>query len=54
MYPENSVLLAEDRAIDEDRLVAIMEKFSTFYGQVILTSVFMPSTIPQDWTVIEL
>lgn len=54
LYPENSVILAEDRAIDEERLVQMMEKFSTFCGQVVLTSVFMPSTIPQDWTVVEL
>lgn len=54
MFPTDSVLLAEDRAIDEDRLLSMMKKFSTFYGQVILTSVFKPSTIPQDWTLIEL
>lgn len=54
MYPTNSVLLTEDRAIDDERLSIMMEKFSTFCGQVILTSVTMPSTIPQDWTVIEL
>jgi hypothetical protein len=54
IYPNNCVLLAEDRAIDEGRLVQMMEKFSTFCGQVILTSVFMPSTIPSDWIVVEL
>ena len=54
LYSENSVILSEDKAIDEDRLTIIMEKFSTFLGQVILTSTIRPSTIPSDWKVVEL
>lgn len=54
LYPSNTVLLTEDRAIDSNKLVDIMSSLSTFSGQVILTSVVPPSTIPQGWTLLEL
>ena len=50
----NTIILSEDKAIDSERLQTIMEGFSTFSGQVILTSTHKPSTIPDNWILIEL
>ena len=54
LYPSDSIILSEDKAIDPYKMEEIMNSLSTFSGQVILTSVTLPSTIPQDWTVVEL
>ena len=54
LHPENSLILGEDKAIDPRNLTNLMEKLSTFSGQVILTSTVPPSTLLSDWTIVTL
>lgn len=50
----NTLILSEDKAIDSERLQTIMAGFSTFSGQVVLTSTHKPPKIPDSWILIEL
>ena len=43
-----------DKALDIDTLGFLMENLSVDSGQIILFSVFEPSSVPEDWTVVRL
>lgn len=51
---EASVILSEDKALDDKTLCNLLETLSTFSHQVLLTSTFRPSNIPEEWVIIEL